>query len=150
MGHSHGLSIEEQRKADLKVGKVGFIILLLVNLGEVGVALVGNGHIIEGHTWPAWLMIPLMISMSLYKAYYIVSIFMHLGHEVGGMAYTIVMPMALLIWGVIAFLWEGDHARHNRNYVTDPRPGSEIPIEEPPAETSMQLEENLSKEFSFQ
>ena len=30
MGHAHGLSPEEQRKEDLKVGKVGFGILLLV------------------------------------------------------------------------------------------------------------------------
>ena len=149
MGHSHGLSLEEQRKADLKVGKVGFVILLLVTLGEVGVALMGNGHIIEGHTWPAWLMIPLMISMSMYKAYYIVSIFMHLGHEVGGMGYTIVMPMTLLIWGVIAFLWEGDYARHNRNYVRDARPGAEMPAKDKPKETSMKTPEELPKEYSF-
>ena len=149
MGHAHGLSPEEQRKEDLKVGKVGFGILLLVTLGEVGVALLGNGHLIEGVSLPALFMIPTMIAMSLYKAYYIVSIFMHLGHEVGGMAYTIVMPMLLLVWGVIAFLWEGDHARHNRNFVKDARPAAEQPVEESSSDTGMLPDDELSKKLSF-
>jgi cytochrome c oxidase subunit IV len=149
MGHSHGLSPEEQRKEDIKVGTVGFGILLLITLGEVGVALIGNGHLIDGVSLPSWFMIPTMIAMSLYKAYYIVSIFMHLGHEVGGMAYTIVMPMFLLVWGVIAFLWEGEHARHNRNYVKDARPAVEQPTEESAPETGMLPNEELSKQLSF-
>lgn len=149
MGHTPGLTLEEQRKEDISVGVKGFIILLIVTFLEVGVALVGNGHIIEGHSWPAWLMIPLMIGLSLYKAYYIVSIFMHLGAEIGGMAYTIVMPMLLLVWGVIAFLWEGDHARHNRNYVKDARPAAEEKVETPASETSMKEVDELSKQLSF-
>lgn len=39
MGHSHGLSVEEQRKEDIKIGTKGFWILLLVTFAEVGVAL---------------------------------------------------------------------------------------------------------------
>lgn len=117
MGHAHGLSIEEQRKADISVGVKGFIILLIVTFGEVGIALVGNGHLISGFELPKMIMVPVMIGLSIYKAYYIVSIFMHLGHEVKGMAMTIVLPMFLLVWAIIAFLWEGDNWRNNRNYV---------------------------------
>ncbi len=151
MGHGHNLSPDEQRAADLKIGKVGFGILLLVTLGEVGIALIGNGHLIDGFTITKWIMAPLMIAMSLYKAYYIVSIFMHLGHEIGGFAMTVVMPMTLLIWGCIAFLWEGDYARNSRNYVKDARPGVEAPAPETPSgeETSMVAPENLSKELTF-
>jgi len=119
MGHAHGLSPEEQRAADIKVGRDGFIILLLVTFGEVGVALLGNGHLIEGFEITKWVMVPLMIAMSLFKAYYIVSIFMHLGHEVRSMAMSVVLPMLLLVWAIIAFLWEGDSHRQNRNYVKD-------------------------------
>ena len=117
MGHVAGLSIEEQRKLDINVGVKGFIILLIVTFGEVAIALIGNGHIIDGMTWPKLLMVPLMIGLSLYKAYYIVSIFMHLGAEVRAMAMSVVLPMLLLVWAVIAFLWEGESARDNRNYV---------------------------------
>jgi len=116
MGHAHGLSVEEQRKADITVGVKGFILLLIVTFAEVGIALIGNGHI-GGMSWSKWIMVPLMTGLSLYKAYYIVSIFMHLGHEVKGMAMSIVLPMFLLVWAIIAFLWEGDNWRNNRNYV---------------------------------
>jgi len=142
MGHSAGLSPEEQRKADIKIGVVGFWVLLIVTFLEVGVALFLKDIL------PGTILRLAMIAMSLFKAYYIVSIFMHLGHEVGGFASTIVLPMGLLIWAVIAFLWEGDSARQSRNYVKDPRPGAETkaPASE---ETSMKSIDELTKEFSL-
>jgi cytochrome c oxidase subunit IV len=113
MGH-HVTTVKE----DLGVAIKGFIILLIVTFIEVGLALVGNGHIIEGFTLPKILfMIPIMIAFSLYKAYYIVSIFMHLGHETKGMAASIVLPMLLFVWAITAFLWEGSSWNNNRNYV---------------------------------
>lgn len=148
MAHIHGLSPEEQRKMDIGIANKGFILLLIVTLIEVGLALIGNGHLIEGFTLNPMIMIPVMIIFSLYKAYYIVSVFMHLGSEVGGMAYTIVMPMFLLVWAVIAFLWEGDSARQNRNYVKDARPGVEMNTEDTP-ETSMKTSDELEVDFSF-
>jgi len=105
-------------KEDIGIAVRGFIILLIVTFIEVGIALVGNGHIIEGFTLPKIvLMVPIMIMFSLYKAYYIVSIFMHLGHETKGMAASIVLPMLIFVWAIIAFLWEGSSWNNNRNYV---------------------------------
>jgi cytochrome c oxidase subunit IV len=144
MGHSHGLSVEDQRKEDMSVGVKGFWLLLIVTFAEVGIALFLKD------IFPDLLVRLSMIALSLYKAYYIVSIFMHLGAEVGGMAATIVLPMTLLIWGVIAFLWEGDYARQNRNYVKDARPGAEAPAKEVSKETSMRYDSELSRELSFQ
>lgn len=115
MGHAHGLSPEEQRKADISVGVKGFIILLIITFLEVGVALVGNGHIVDGLYFPKMIMIPLMIALSLYKAYYIVGTFMHLGHETKGMAASVVLPTLLLVWAIIAFLWEGEAWRNSRH-----------------------------------
>ncbi len=113
MGH-HITSTKE----DIGIAVRGFIILLIVTFIEVGIALVGNGHIIEGFTLPKIvLMVPIMIMFSLYKAYYIVSIFMHLGHETKGMAASIVLPMLIFVWAIIAFLWEGSSWNNNRNYV---------------------------------
>lgn len=144
MGHSHGLSVEEQRKEDLNVGVKGFWILLFVTFAEVAIALFLKDYL------PGIVVRLAMISLSLYKAYYIVSIFMHLGAEVGGMAATIVLPMTLLIWAVIAFLWEGNYARQNRNYVNDARPGAEVPAKATPKETSMRSVDELSTQLSFQ
>lgn len=144
MGHSHGLSVEDQRKGDIKIGIKGFWILLIVTFAEVAIALFLKDLL------PGVVVRLSMITLSLYKAYYIVSIFMHLGAEVGGMAATIVLPMTLLTWAVIAFLWEGDYARQNRNYVKDARPGAEVPAKESPKETSMRSVDELSGQLSFQ
>lgn len=144
MAHVKGLSPEEQRKLDISIGVKGFWVLLAVTLAEVAVALFAKEFL------PMTLIRLVMIGMSLFKAYYIVSIFMHLGSEVGGFASTIVLPMALLIWAVVAFLWEGDSARQNRNYVKDPRPGAEAKVNEAPEQTSMRSVEELPKAVSFQ
>jgi cytochrome c oxidase subunit IV len=149
MGHSHGLSVEDQRKEDLSVGVKGFWLLLIVTFAEVGIALFIKPILPDTFLFDTLVRLS-MIGLSLYKAYYIVSIFMHLGAEVGGMAATIVLPMTLLIWGVIAFLWEGDYARQNRNYVKDARPGAEVPAKETPKETSMRSVDELSGQLSFQ
>src|SRR6188472_3110470 len=46
--------------------------------------------------------------LTLAKAYYIVSVFMHLGDEIRNMIMTIVVPLLLFIWFIIAFLWDGN------------------------------------------
>jgi len=53
--------------------------------------------------------------LTLAKAYYIVSIFMHLGDEIRNMIMTIVVPLCLFIWFIIAFLWDGTSWRDLRN-----------------------------------
>ena len=142
MAHTPGLSVAEQRSEDIKIGVKGFWILLAVTLVEVGLALFLKDVL------PGAIVRLAMIVLSLYKAYYIVSIFMHLGSEIGGFAATIVLPLMLLIWAIIAFLWEGDYTRNARNAVEDPRPGAELPAEEP-GQTSMKSYEELSKEITI-
>jgi len=53
--------------------------------------------------------------LSLAKAYYIVSIFMHLGDEIRNMIMTIVVPLCLFIWFITAFLWDGNSWKNLRN-----------------------------------
>ena len=57
----------------------------------------------------------LIVILSLAKAFYIVSIFMHLGDEIRNMIMTIVVPLALFIWFIIAFLWDGNSWKDLRN-----------------------------------
>jgi len=53
--------------------------------------------------------------LTLAKAFYIISIFMHLGDELRSMAMTIGLPALLFIWFIIAFIAEGSSYRHLRN-----------------------------------
>ncbi|MFL5740886.1 MAG: cytochrome C oxidase subunit IV family protein [Flavisolibacter sp.] len=52
---------------------------------------------------------------TLAKAFYIVSVFMHLGDEIRNMIMTIVVPLMLFIWFIGAFLWDGNSYRTMRN-----------------------------------
>ena len=125
----------QSRQEQVSIAVKGFTLLLIITLLEVAVALVGNGHLIEGLLFPKYVMIPIMVLMSLYKAYYIINEFMHLGHEVRSMAASILLPMLLLVWAIIAFLWEGEAWKQNRDYVTDPK--NQPAVKSQPKQTSM-------------
>jgi cytochrome c oxidase subunit IV len=47
------------------------------------------------------------VLLTILKAGYIVSVFMHLGDEIKGMISTILIPLTLFIWFIIAFLADG-------------------------------------------
>lgn len=109
------LTYEESKKLVFK----GLILLGIVTLVEVAIALVGNGHIIDGFTLPKWIMYPLMIGLSVYKAYFIVYEFMHMTYEVPGLRMSVLMPCLLLVWGIIAFFQEGNAWGERRNRVQE-------------------------------
>jgi cytochrome c oxidase subunit IV len=52
---------------------------------------------------------------TLAKAFYIVAEFMHLGHEIKNLIMTIVFPLLIFIWFIIAFLWDGDSYKKLRD-----------------------------------
>lgn len=56
-----------------------------------------------------------IIILMLAKAFYIVAYFMHLKHEIKNLIMTIVVPLALFIWFITAFLYDGNSFRHLRN-----------------------------------
>jgi cytochrome c oxidase subunit 4 len=56
-----------------------------------------------------------IIILMMAKAFYIVGYFMHLKHEIRNLIMTIVVPLALFIWFIIAFLYDGNSFRHLRN-----------------------------------
>jgi cytochrome c oxidase subunit IV len=53
--------------------------------------------------------------LTLAKAYYIVSVFMHLGDEIRNMIMTIVVPLMLFTWFIGAFIWDGNSYKNLRN-----------------------------------
>ncbi len=56
-----------------------------------------------------------IIILMLAKAFYIVAYFMHLKGEIRNLVMTILVPLSLLIWAIIAFLYEGHSYKDNRN-----------------------------------
>jgi len=97
-----------------KVIKKVTIILSVVTIVELGLGLtiyaIGHGNHLSV------LLIKGVISiLSLAKAFDIVSYFMHLGDELRSMMMTIVVPLGLFIWFIIAFLYEGNSWKHLRN-----------------------------------
>lgn len=48
------------------------------------------------------------IILTLFKAFYIVGVFMHLKDEVKRLAWTILIPFIFIVWLIIALIKEGD------------------------------------------
>ena len=76
--------------------------------------------------------------LTLAKAYYIVSVFMHLGDEIRNMIMTIVVPLMLFIWFIAAFIVDGNSYKNLRNTYdphfkesTMPKKHGAEPAEEP-------------------
>lgn len=46
----------------------------------------------------------IFVSLTILKAYYIVSEFMHLGHEVKGLILSILLPMIFIVWLIVALV----------------------------------------------
>ncbi len=103
----------------LRTVKRGLVLLGVITIAEVLFALFANGHLVHGFHLPKFITYPVMIFASLYKAYWIVYNFMHMGHEVKGMAMSILLPMLLLVWAIIAFFQEGGSWGHRRELIEE-------------------------------
>ncbi len=136
---AHG-SYEDQKKLVVK----GLILLGVITLVEVGIALVGNGHIIHGFHLSKWIMYPAMIGFSLYKAYFIVYFFMHMAYEVRGLRWTVLLPTLLLVWAVIAFFQEGSAWKGARERIKELDSG-ERKTEAPKPETGSRFDDETTK-----
>ncbi len=58
---------------------------------------------------PSTLRNSILIILTIFKAFFIVAEFMHLKHETKGLIWTILIPMALLIWLLVALITEGSY-----------------------------------------
>ena len=112
------LSYEESKKKVF----FGLGLLAVVTLIEVIVSLFGKGWIIKGvddYIWIVALAALLIIALSIYKAYYIIYEFMHMRYEMKGLAYSVLLPTALLIWAIIAFFQEGNSWKERRELIQE-------------------------------
>lgn len=102
------LSYEQSKSIALKT----ILLLAGITVLEVLIALVGKGYI-GGTDFTTTLVgaaiIGLsMVALSAYKAIRIIFEFMHMKYEIKGMAMSVLLPTLLLVWAIIAFLYEGN------------------------------------------
>ena len=111
-----GEAIHHHQDSDAQVKRIWkvFWLLLIITIIELGLGLTLYAldlpedlrkHLIKG----------VIIILSLAKAYYIVSVFMHLGDEVRNLIMTIIVPLMLFIWFIAAFLMDGNAWKNLRN-----------------------------------
>lgn len=91
-----------------------FWLLLFITVIELGLGFFMYAFE-ELPTWIVLFLKGVIVILSLAKAFYIVSIFMHLGDEIKNMIMTIVVPLMLFVWFIGAFLWDGSYYRTSRN-----------------------------------
>lgn len=106
VGHeeTHGGGTSEIKKVTI-ILSVLTIIELVLGFWMIGIENQGLRLAIKGT----------IIILMLAKAFYIVGYFMHLKHEIKNLIMTIVVPLALFIWFIIAFLADGNSFRNLRN-----------------------------------
>ncbi|MCC6412179.1 MAG: cytochrome C oxidase subunit IV family protein [Saprospiraceae bacterium] len=113
------LTYEEQKALVFR----GLFLLGFITIVEVVIALFAKGHLIHGVKFSEgfghYLYMLLMIAFSLFKAYFIIFKFMHMEHEVKGLALTVLLPTTLLIWAIIAFFQEGNSWGERRNQIKE-------------------------------
>jgi len=93
------------------------ILLSILTIVELAIGLIiYNMHKGDAPNELLVLMFKGMVCiLTLAKAYYIVSVFMHLGDEIRNMIMTIVVPLLLFVWFIAAFIWDGNSYKNLRN-----------------------------------
>jgi cytochrome c oxidase subunit 4 len=81
------------------------IVELILGFWMIGITSEGLRLAIKG----------VIVILMMAKAFYIVAYFMHLKHELKNLIMTIVVPLALFIWFIIAFLADGNSFKNLRN-----------------------------------
>lgn len=102
--HDDGAAVKEIWKVT-GILSVLTIIELILGFWMMGIESEGVRLAIKGS------IVILMIA----KAFYIVAYFMHLKHELKNLIMTIVVPLALFIWFITAFLYEGNSYKDLKN-----------------------------------
>lgn len=101
MSHHTDVKSPESKKQIGRIWKV-FWILLVVTVIEVVMGMFFS------HSMPRGLLNTFFLVLTLFKAGYIVAVFMHLGDELKNFIVLILIPLTLFIWFIIAFLADGD------------------------------------------
>lgn len=136
------LSYEQSKKMVFR----GLALLAAITLVEVFFSLAGKGYIpgftfLKGGKIMVYIVGFILIALSLFKAKFIIYDFMHMKYEAKGLAMTVLLPVGLLFWGMIAFFQEGNFWGNRRAQIIEKNkmeiqaPASVSPIERTPQST---------------
>lgn len=103
---------EEGKQKRKQLWKV-FWILLVVTLTELVIGFYNSNFS------PALLKV-IFIGLTIFKAYYIVAEFMHLGHENKGLRFTVIVPYVIFaVYIVYICLIEGVYSKSVRSFINN-------------------------------
>ena len=100
MAHHTDVNSAESKAQVKKIWKI-FWILLVITVAEVIVGMYFSHHL------PAAVKAFFFLALTILKAGYIVAVFMHLGDEFKNFIATVLIPLVLFVWFIIAFLADG-------------------------------------------
>lgn len=109
MQHHTDVNSEESKAQVKKIWKI-FWILLAITIIEVTMGMFFS------HSLPRGLVNAFLLIMTIVKAGYIVAHFMHLGDELKNFMITVLIPLVLFVWFIIAFLADGGFWLHMNNH----------------------------------
>jgi cytochrome c oxidase subunit IV len=104
MAHAEHLSAEEAKKANVRTILRVTAILSGITALEFALAL----------GWPEsmndmrWILNMVFLTLTVFKAFYIIADFMHLRHEAILLILSIMLPTMFVVWLIVALLIEGD------------------------------------------
>ena len=105
MQHHTDVNSPESKSQVKRIWKI-FWILLAITVIEVMMGMFFS------HSMPKALVNFFFLALTVLKAGYIVAVFMHLGDEVKSFIITVLVPLVLFVWFIIAFLADGGFWLH--------------------------------------
>lgn len=114
MEAQHGIQQQETEGRDPIVKSLMrvFWILLAITILEIALAFL---HYFTAFP-PRALLNAMFIGLTVVKAFYIIGEFMHLRHEVRNLILIFLIPLILLVWAIVAFLWDGSSWQQMRDH----------------------------------
>ena len=109
LAHHSDINSTESRDQVKKIWGV-FWILLVITVLEVVIGMFFS------HNIPKGIVAVIFLGLTLVKAAYIVAIFMHLGDEKKNFMISVLIPLFLFFWFIIAFLSDGGFWLHVNNH----------------------------------
>ncbi|WP_298736828.1 cytochrome C oxidase subunit IV family protein [uncultured Chitinophaga sp.] len=133
MEHTHTAAAEHEQHghsdAAVKTIWKTFWILLGITVVEIALAFL---HLETG--FPSRLVLnAIFLGLTVVKAFFIVAEFMHLRHEIKNLILTILIPLMLFVWFIIAFLADGDSWKNMRKDLAPGNPKAPAAVEAPHA-----------------
>jgi len=107
----------DHNKAHVKRIWKAFWVLLILTILELGLGL--TIYNIDLNPNPSESLVlglkGIICILTLAKAFYIISIFMHLGDEIRNLVMSLAIPALSFIWFIFAFIYDGNSFKNLRN-----------------------------------